>query len=193
MRTVEIEVLQSQAALQAFKKAWREAERGEEVVPRIGFGSWAEVFSAITEKRLEIIGFVLEHKGLNTRQIAKMLGRDYKNVYMDVQALVEVGLLDKDSRGRISAPFDEIVIRAELRDATKHPLQFSMTKAEAIRLFGGVGALARAVEVTSQAVSQWPDGEIDEPRRSQITLLAMRRGLIPPVEAGETTSSAEAA
>ncbi|MDQ3562718.1 MAG: hypothetical protein M3436_00790 [Pseudomonadota bacterium] len=117
MRTVEIEVLQSQAALQAFKKAWREAERGEEVVPRIGFESWAEVFSAITEKRLEIIGFVLEHKGLNTRQIAKMLDRDYKNVYMDVQALVEVGLLDKDSRGRISAPFDEIVIRAGLRDA----------------------------------------------------------------------------
>ncbi|MDQ3562724.1 MAG: Cro/CI family transcriptional regulator [Pseudomonadota bacterium] len=64
-----------------------------------------------------------------------------------------------------------------------------MTKAEAIQLFGGVVALARAVEVTSQAVSQWPDGEIDEPRRSQITLLAIRRGLIPPVEAVETPST----
>ncbi len=117
MRTVEIEVLRPQAALQAFKKAWREAERGEDFVSRIGFGSWAEVFSAITEKRLELIGFVLGHKGLNTRQIAKTLGRDYKNVYTDIQSLVEIGLLDKDSRGRISAPFDEIIIRAGLQDA----------------------------------------------------------------------------
>jgi len=45
------------------------------------------------------------------------LGRDYKNVYTDVQALVELGLIERDERGRLSAPFDEIVIRAELREA----------------------------------------------------------------------------
>lgn len=117
MKSVEIEVLRSKAALQAFNRAWRQAERGEAVMSRIAFGSWAEVFSAITEKRVELIGYVIGHERMNTRQLAQALGRDYKNVHTDVQALVQIGLLDKDSRGRLSAPFDEIVIRAELRDA----------------------------------------------------------------------------
>jgi predicted transcriptional regulator len=88
-------------------------------MPRLAFGSWAEVFSAITEKRVELIGYVTGRAQLNTRQLAQALGRDYKNVYTDVQALVQIGLLDKDSRGRISAPYDEIVIRAELRDVLR--------------------------------------------------------------------------
>ncbi|MGQ0512350.1 MAG: hypothetical protein ACT4P9_17235 [Betaproteobacteria bacterium] len=37
--------------------------------------------------------------------------------YTDVQALVELGLLEKDERGGLHAPFDEIVIRAGLRKA----------------------------------------------------------------------------
>ena len=45
------------------------------------------------------------------------LGRDYKNVHTDVQALIELGLLEKDERGGLRAPFDEIVIRAGLRKA----------------------------------------------------------------------------
>jgi predicted transcriptional regulator len=119
MKSVEIEVLRPKAALQAFKRTWRQTERGEAVMPRLAFGSWAEVFSAITEKRVELIGYVTGREQINTRQLAQALGRDYKNVYTDVQALVQIGLLDKDSRGRISAPYDEIVIRAELRDVLR--------------------------------------------------------------------------
>ncbi len=56
-------------------------------------------------------------EGLNTRQLAQQLERDYKNVYTDVKDLVELGLLDKDDQGRLTAPFDEIVIHAVVRDA----------------------------------------------------------------------------
>jgi hypothetical protein len=38
-------------------------------------------------------------------------------VHTDVQALLELGLLEKDERGGLRAPFDEIVIRAGLRKA----------------------------------------------------------------------------
>lgn len=79
MKSVEIEVLCSRAALQAFTRTWRQAERGETATSRIAFGSWAEVFSAITEKRLELVRHVLGHERMNTRQIAQALGRDYKN------------------------------------------------------------------------------------------------------------------
>ena len=38
-------------------------------------------------------------------------------VKADMQALIELGLLEKDERGCLVAPFDEIVIRAGLRKA----------------------------------------------------------------------------
>jgi predicted transcriptional regulator len=117
MSRIEIEVLKSEAALDAFTRTWQRTEAGETVTPRLAFGSLRDLFSAITQKRLEIIRFVAEHEGLNSRQLAQEIGRDYKNVYTDVKDLVELGLLDKDARGRLTAPFDEIVIHATVRDA----------------------------------------------------------------------------
>jgi len=117
MSRIEIEVLKSEAALDAFTRTWQRTESGETVTPRLAFGSLRDLFSAITQKRLEIIRFVAEHEGLNSRQLAQEIGRDYKNVYTDVKDLVELGLLDKDARGRLTAPFDEIVIHATVRDA----------------------------------------------------------------------------
>ena len=87
------------------------------MVPRLAFGSLRELFSAITERRLEMLRFVATNENLNTRQLSQQLGRDYKNVYTDVNDLVELGLLEKDERGRLTAPFDEIVIHATVRDA----------------------------------------------------------------------------
>jgi predicted transcriptional regulator len=117
MNRINIEVLKSQAALDAFTETWKKAKAGETIVPRLAFGSLRELFSAITEKRLEMLRFVATNENLNTRQLSKQLGRDYKNVYTDVNDLVELGLLAKDERGRLTAPFDEIVIHATVRDA----------------------------------------------------------------------------
>lgn len=117
MNKIEIEVLRSSAALSGFKQAWRRVASGKPSVARLAFGSLAQLFSAITEKRLELIRHVARHEGLNTRKLAAELKRDYKNVYTDVQALAGLGLLEKDERGRLSAPFDEIVIRAGLKEA----------------------------------------------------------------------------
>ena len=117
MNRIEIEVLRGRAALAGFKQAWRRAAGGKSGASRLAFGNLAQLFSAITEKRLELVRHVAAHDGLNTRKLAGELKRDYKNVYMDVQALTELGLLDKGERGKLTAPFDEIVIRAELREA----------------------------------------------------------------------------
>jgi predicted transcriptional regulator len=117
MSRIEIEILKSQAALNAFNDTWRRVEAGEPVAPRLAFGSLRDLFSAITEKRLEMLRFVAAHEELNTRQLSQQLERDYKNVYTDVKDLVELGLLEKDDQGRLTAPFDEIVIHATVRDA----------------------------------------------------------------------------
>jgi predicted transcriptional regulator len=117
MNRIEIEVIRGPAALGGFKRAWRRAATGKASASKLAFGNLVQLFSAITEKRLELVRHVAMHGGLNTRKLATALKRDYKNVYMDVQALCELGLLDKDERGRLIAPFDEIVIRAGLREA----------------------------------------------------------------------------
>src|SRR5260221_233969 len=44
-------------------------------------------------------------------QLAKGLGRDYKNVHTDVTALLGIGLIERTSDARVSVPWD--VIRAE--------------------------------------------------------------------------------
>lgn len=117
MNRIEIEVLRPQAALKAFTDIGHRLDAGEAVTPRLAFGSLRELFSAITEKRLELLRFVAVNEGLNTRQLAQELGRDYKNVHTDVADLVGLGLLDKDEQGHLSAPYDEIVIHTAVRDA----------------------------------------------------------------------------
>jgi len=117
MSRIDVEVLKSRAALEAFAATWQRVESGRPVTPRLAFGSLHELFSAITEKRLELIRYAAEHEGLNIRQLAQRLGRDYKNVHTDVKALVELGLLNKNNSGLLTAPFDEIVIHATVRDA----------------------------------------------------------------------------
>jgi predicted transcriptional regulator len=117
MNRIEVEVLKPQAALDAFSATWQRATAGEAITPRLAFGSLRELFSVLTEKRLELMRHVAANEGLNTHQLARQLERDYKNVHADVAALAELGLLEKDDRGGLSAPFDEIVIHAGIRDA----------------------------------------------------------------------------
>lgn len=117
IKRIEVEVLKSKTALDAFTETWRRTEANENVTPRLAFASLHDLFSALTEKRLELMRFVASHEGLNTNQLARELERNYKNVHTDVAALVELGLLNKDDQGTLTAPFDEIVIHAGIRDA----------------------------------------------------------------------------
>ncbi|MDN5849721.1 MAG: hypothetical protein L0H63_08800 [Nitrococcus sp.] len=117
MNRIKVEVLKSRAALEAFAKTWRSVEANEDVTPRLAFATLHELFSALTEKRLELLRCVASDEELNTHQVAQKLGRNYKNVNTDVAALVELGLLEKTGQGTLRAPFDEIVIHAGIRDA----------------------------------------------------------------------------
>jgi len=117
MKRIEISVLKPDVALSTFAGIWQVAEAGHEVTPRLAFGSLRELFSAITEKRLDLLRHLAVHEGLNVRQLAKSLERDYKNVHTDVMGLIELGLVDRDADGTLSTPYDEIVIHAGIRDA----------------------------------------------------------------------------
>ena len=115
MKRIEIEIMRSNDALNAAIDTWHIAESGKHVTPHLSFGSIKDLFSAITEKRLELLRYVAEQKEvLNIRQLAQALDRDYKNVHTDVSELEKLGLIEKDGKGVLTVPYDEIVIHAGL-------------------------------------------------------------------------------
>lgn len=71
-----------------------------------------DVFTAVmTPKRLELLRRVHREPQASVAALARALGRDYKRVHEDVEALTAAGLLDRQE-GTLQAPYD--AIHAEL-------------------------------------------------------------------------------
>lgn len=117
MKTIRVEVASSDAAARQLVRAWRAAERGDTVEPVIALGSIEELTALLSPKRMALLRYVAEHPRLSVRALAGALARDYKNVHTDVTELEARHLLERDENGRVSAPYDEILIRAPLRKA----------------------------------------------------------------------------
>lgn len=117
MNTIEITVLTPEAALRAFETSWIAIESGRATAAQLAFGSLRELFSAITEHRLELLRCVAANDGLDVQQLSQNLGRDEQDVHTDVAELLELGLLERDGGGALSTPYDEILIHAGIRDA----------------------------------------------------------------------------
>jgi predicted transcriptional regulator len=117
MKRIFVEVMTSKESLKRIARTWRSAKGGKAVGPVIGLTSIGELSALLTPKRMELLKYVAEHGPLSVRRLATALERDYKNVHTDVAELEASYLLSRDDDGRITAPYDEIVIKAPLRDA----------------------------------------------------------------------------
>jgi predicted transcriptional regulator len=85
-------------------------ERSESVEEHhVVFETWATFARAMTPSRLELLRHVHHHPPQSIRALAIALGRDYKRVHEDVEALVEAGLLDRGEAG-LRADYDAIQI-----------------------------------------------------------------------------------
>ena len=95
-------------AARRFVDAWHRAERGETFRERhLTFESWDTLAGVLTGKRMELLRYVRRHTVTSVRALAKALGRDYRNVHADVQALTGAGLLDTVDGG-VRADYDAI-------------------------------------------------------------------------------------
>ena len=117
MKRLYVEVMGSGEALKRFARAWKGASSGRAVDATIGLGSIAELTALLSPKRMELLRHVAQSPGLSIRALAQALGRDYKNVHTDVSDLEASHLLERDETGLVTAPYDELVIRAPLRQA----------------------------------------------------------------------------
>ena len=118
-KRIEIDVIdpkQEQAALLAWA-ARADAGAAQRVgTPKLHFASYRQLHATLTEKRMALLEYVAVHEVRSIRQLAAQLARDYRNVYDDVQRLVQLGLIEIQA-GLLHVPYDEIDIRKTLRTA----------------------------------------------------------------------------
>jgi predicted transcriptional regulator len=86
-----------------FVDAWYRAERGElteaNADRHLGFETFELFARVMTPRRLELLRHVHRHPPRSIRALSIALGRDYRRVHEDVEALVAAGLLDRDAAG----------------------------------------------------------------------------------------------
>jgi predicted transcriptional regulator len=119
MKSIEIAVINPKDEQQALLAWAARVDAGEEMAeagPRLSFATYSQLHATLTEKRMAALDLVAQHDGINIRQLAAMLDRDYKNVHADIQILSAVGLIEKRNGG-LFAPYDEINIHKTLRKA----------------------------------------------------------------------------
>lgn len=99
------------------ERDWMTIDKGEkapEPIHRVYFES-AEVLSKIITRQRHNLLKVLHANGpLTVRALAALLERDYKNVYEDVKILEESGLIERDGKNHILAPYEKLTIELPL-------------------------------------------------------------------------------
>lgn len=91
--------------------AWERAERGElsGTERSLSFGSLETLMKVLTPKRYDLLRHLHAHPAASIAALARDLGRDYKRVHEDVEALTSAGLIERD--GGLTAPYDAIEAR----------------------------------------------------------------------------------
>ena len=85
-------------------------EAGEEVRENhLTFENWQTFARVMTANRLELLRHVHHTPPRSVLALARALGRDYKRVHEDVEALAAAGLLDRNDTG-LRADYDALQI-----------------------------------------------------------------------------------
>lgn len=100
---------------QAGKRAadtMRAAAAGKAVAPYFGisFQEVGQMLATFTTKRWELIAALREVGPMTVAELARSLGRNYKNVHADVQQLIDWMAVERGDDGRVSVPWSEIVV-----------------------------------------------------------------------------------
>jgi len=118
IRKIEIGIKPLKESLHEFAAAWDKLQHGEKVEKKAGiyFESIDAIRKVLTNKRLAILKVIKEEEPNSVYSLAKLLGRDLKNVNQDLKMLVDIGLVTvepvKDGKKRIvpHVGYDKILL-----------------------------------------------------------------------------------
>lgn len=95
VKKIDIGIKGLKESLKDFAKTWKKLEAGKKVKREEGiyFDSIDTMRAVLTNKRLQILKVIREQKPSSVYELAKILGRDLKNVNQDLKLLSDIGLV----------------------------------------------------------------------------------------------------
>ena len=114
-KKIQVSVGSVAQALDRFEHAWRQAEKGSvrAAQVRLTFESLPGLLKNLTPARWTLLEQLKRDGPLSINELARRLGRHYKNVHTDVTRLIELGLIERRGDQRIAVVWDVVV--AEMR------------------------------------------------------------------------------
>jgi predicted transcriptional regulator len=82
------------------------AFRGERQGAHISFPSLEVMHRVLTPNRWRMLQTMMGAGPIGTRELTRKLGRDVKSVHMDVQTLLNAGVIDRTQDDKIEFPYD---------------------------------------------------------------------------------------
>ncbi len=110
MKTVKVGLTTERKSSREFVDAWKRAARGEapeKPVERLYFLDAETMLKVLSRQRLALLSELRRDKAARVIDLARRLGRNYKNVYDDVKLLKRAGLIEEDKGGAF-VKFDRI-------------------------------------------------------------------------------------
>jgi predicted transcriptional regulator len=105
MKTVRIGVASRAEVSARFKAAFR----GEKQGSHISFPSLELMHRVLTPNRWRMLQAMMASGPVGIRELARKLDRDVKSVHVDVQALLNAGVIDHTAEGdKIEFPYDAV-------------------------------------------------------------------------------------
>jgi predicted transcriptional regulator len=116
-RKVLLVVESTSKAMDRAFSAMTKRPKAKKNIEIISFPDFATLGRVITGARLELLSNIKLMKPHSIQELARMVKRDFKNVYQDIQLLAEFGLIElKESGPRKSAEpiakYSEIILAA---------------------------------------------------------------------------------
>lgn len=115
-RKIEVTVDSLSGALDRFEQAWQRGVAGKtrSAEIRLTFENLPVLLKNLTPARWALLKAVKRSGPMSINELARLLGRNYKNVHTDVTRLIELGLIERRPDQRIAVAWDTITAEMKL-------------------------------------------------------------------------------
>jgi predicted transcriptional regulator len=114
-RKIEVGIGGLSEALDRFERVWARAREGtaRRADVRLTFESLPVLLANLTPARWTLLEQLRRLGPLSISELARQLGRHYKNVHTDVSRLIDLGLGERRADQRVAVAWD--IVAAEMR------------------------------------------------------------------------------